>query len=310
MHIEPLIDDLRWYSSPRISPDGRHVAVTIVEHSRSYDVWIYDIEEGRFRRLTFAGNNEIPVWAPDGARLAFLSFRDGLANLYWKGADGSGAAELLLGSTAPSERAAGAGLFRYPSSWSPDGESLAYYEASPDSQWDVSLVSIDGDGGSTPLLSTAASELGLRFSPDGEWIAYASDESSRYEVYVEPYPRTGGKWQISEAGGFSPVWAPGTDELYFDNGRGQIMAAHIQTSPAFSTGSPRLVLDLSEIWSPDEITAVTPGISTRPVPEFDLSPDGERFLVIDEIEQEATPWELVFVLDWLQKLDDQIPTRD
>jgi Tol biopolymer transport system component len=308
--VEPLIDDMRWYSSPRISPDGRSVAVTIVEHSRSYDVWIYDIAEGRFRRLTFAGNNEIPVWAPDGSRLAFLSFRDGLANLYSKGADGSGSAELLWGSPAPPQRAAGAGLFRYPSSWSPDGRYLAYFEASPDSEWDVSLLPMTGDEGPRPLLSTTASELGLRFSPDGRWIAYASDESSRYEIYVEPYPQTGGKWQISETGGFSPVWAPGGDELYFDNGRGQIMAVTIRTQPAFSSGPPRPLLDLSEIWSADEINAVTPGMSTRPVPEFDLSPDGERFLLIDEIEQEFTPWELVYVLDWLQKLRSELPARD
>ena len=306
---EPVTDELRSYSAPRISPDGRQVAVTIIEHSRSYNVWIYDLDEHKFRRLTFEGNNEVPIWAPDGSRLAFLSYRDGLANLYSKAADGGGSAELLLDTETDAERAAGAGHFRYPSAWSPDGRFIAYYEATPGSQWDVSMLSLDGRR-STPAMNSAAGELSLRFSRDGEWIAYVSNETGQYEVYVEHFPSTGGKWQISRGGGVSPIWAPDGQELYFDNGRGQIMAASIQTEPTFSPGAPESLIDLTEIWTTNQINATRPGNSTRPVAEFDLAPDGGRFLVVSAAIQELAPWEFVYVLNWSRDLERMAPVRD
>jgi serine/threonine protein kinase/Tol biopolymer transport system component len=303
--IETVTEEVRWYTAPRISPNGRQIAVTIVEHSRNYNVWIYDLDEGRFRRLTFEGNNEIPVWSPDGSRVAFLSYRDGLAYLYSKAADGTGSAELLLGSEDEEERAAGAGLFRYPSAWSPDGRQIAYFEATPDSQWDVFLLSLE-DRRSTPQLSTGAGELSLKFSRTGDWIAYVSDASGRHEVYVEPFPATGAKYQVSDVGGISPIWAPDGSELFFDNGRGQIMAARIQTSPVFSAGTPRPILDLNELWTPSQINSVQPGVSTRPVTEFDLSPDGERFLIVSETSRASSPWKFAWVLDWSRELDSLV----
>ncbi len=223
---EPLAAELQSYESPRISPDGSRLAITI-DASGGRDVWIYDLEREIPTRLTFdPGEDQYPVWTPDGQRIVFGSDRDGAArNLYWKAADGTGQAERLM--TSPNNQTA--------HSLSPDGKRLVFGE-SPSR--DLHVLSMEGERTSQPLFQSPFRETLGTISPDGHWIAYQSNESGRGEVYVRPFPNVEeGKWQISSDGGTSPVWAPRGQELFYRNGEA-MMVVGIQTEPTFTPGSP------------------------------------------------------------------------
>ncbi len=157
-----------------------------------------------FTRLTFEGANFIAIWTPDGKRLTFGSTRaGGSVNLYWKPADGSGTAERLTTSEN----------VQVLNSWSPDGQMLAFQASGG-----IWVFPLEGERKPRPFLQTPFYDGGARFSPDGRWLAYVSDESGRFEIYVQPFPGPGGKWQISNGGGIEPVWAKNGRELFYRNG--------------------------------------------------------------------------------------------
>jgi eukaryotic-like serine/threonine-protein kinase len=225
---QPLAAPARAYLSPRLSPDGRRVAVGITE--QDFQVWLYDLARETLTRLTLEGNsNSNPAWTPDGKRIAFVS--NMVRSFFWQLADGSGGLERLTTSEYNGA----------PNSWSPDGQLLAFIEINPTTGSDVWVLRL-GDRKAQPFLRTPFNEGGPRFSPDGRWLAYVSDESDRWEIYVQPYPGPGGKWQISTDGGTEPVWNPNGRELFYRSGD-KMMAVDIATQPGFAAGRPRVLFE-------------------------------------------------------------------
>ena len=273
----------RPYHFPRLSPDGRRVAVTLAGIQST--LWIYERSGSAFNRLTFAGNNDWAVWTPDGKRVTYASNRAEPWRLFWKPFDGSGKEELLLARETGDQQ---------PYSWSADGKVLVYSEATPAAQQDIWVMPI-GDRQPRPILQTSASEVDARLSPDGRWLAYASDESGRYEVYVQSYSGAGGKWQISADGGREPVWAHNGREIFYRSGD-KMMAAEVASQPAFQPATSRLLFQ-----GPYEGT-------TSISPDYDVTADDQRFLMVQRSEQQSSPTDFNVVLNWLEELKRLVPT--
>jgi eukaryotic-like serine/threonine-protein kinase len=279
----PLAAPPRAYLNPRLSPDGRRVGVTITEQDSH--IWTYDLRE-TFTRLTFAGNaNNGAVWTPDGKRITFSTNpKGGPLNIYWLLADGSGGLERLTTSQ----------YLNAPMSWSPDGKLLAFFEVNPTTQRDIWVLRMS-DRKLLPFLQTPFNEAVPRFSPDGRWLAYISDESGRYEIYVQSYPGPGGKWQISTEGGTEPAWNGNGRELFYRNGD-EMMAVDIATQPGFAAGTPRMLFEGRYERAP------------FPSTNYDVSPDGQRFLMLKPNESaDAAPTQINVVLNWFEELKRRVP---
>jgi eukaryotic-like serine/threonine-protein kinase len=289
---QPLAAPARGYQFPRLSPDGRRIAVGIVEQESQ--CWLYDIARETLTRFTFqGGSNILGAWTADGKRIAFQSTKEGAPNLFWQLADGSGGQERLTTSEYTDA----------PASWSPDGRLLAFIEINPTTGYDIWVLRMGDPSAASgqvrkaePFLRTPFNESAPRFSPDGRWLAYMSDESGGREIYVQPYPGPGGKWQISTEGGTEPVWNPNGRELFYRSGD-KMMAVEITAQPSFSVGKPKVLFEGRYV-----LTAAT-------FPNYDVSPDGQRFLMIKPSEQEqAAPTQINVVLNWFEELKRRVPT--
>jgi eukaryotic-like serine/threonine-protein kinase len=282
---EPLAAPAHSYVAPRLSPDGRQVAVGIQEGDTQ--VWLYDLTRETLTRFTFEGDvNSSPAWTPDGKRIAFTSTKDGPLNIFWQLADGSGGLEKLN----TSENA------QVPMSWSPDGKLLAFLEVNQATAYDIWVLRL-GDRKAQPFLRTPFSEAVPRFSPDGRWLAYISNESGHYEIYVQPYPGPGGKRQISTEGGTEPVWNPNGRELFYRSGD-KMMAVDVTTQPSFAAGKPRMLFEGR--YEPAPLTN----------PNYAVSADGQRFLMLKTAEQaEEAPTQINVVLNWFEELKRLVPTE-
>jgi len=280
---QPLPAPARSYFAPRLSPDGQRVAVGVQEPDNQ--VWLYDLFRDTLTRFTFDGNgNTSPAWTPDGKRIAFASTKDGPMNIFWQLADGSGGLEKLNTSENT----------QLPISWSPDGKLLAFLEVNPTTGYDIWVLRL-GDRKAEPFLRTPFNESVPRFSPDGRWISYVSDESGRYEIYIQPYPGPGGKRQVSTEGGTEPMWNPNGRELFYRSAD-KMMAVEVTTQPSFAAGKPRMLFE-----GRYEPTALTN-------PNYAVSPDGERFLMLKSAEQaEEAPTQINVVLNWTEELKRLVP---
>ena len=235
--------------------------------------------------MTFEGSeNNTATWTPDGKRIALASTREGSINPFWQLADGSGGLERLTSGA----------YTRSPMSFSPDGQLLAFAEVNPTTGYDIWVLRLS-DRKAQPFLRTPFNESVPRFSPDGRWLAYISDESGRYEVYVQPYPGPGGKWPISTEGGTEPVWNPNGRELLYRSGD-KMMAVDIATQPSFTAGRPRMLFQGQ--YEPTPFTN----------PNYDVSADGQRFLMLKAIEQEQAATQIDVVLNWFEELKRRVPT--
>jgi eukaryotic-like serine/threonine-protein kinase len=270
------------YQYVRLSPDGHRIAVEL-----DNQIWLYDLTRDTLTRFTFEGNaNQSPTWTPDGKRIAFYSSRGGPANLYWQLADGSGGLERL--STDQ--------FAQIPRSWSPDGQLLAFHENNPKTGKDIWVLRMT-DRKAEPFLVTPFMEGAPTFSPDGHWLAYVSNESGRPEVYVQPFPGPGGKWQISADGGAEPAWNRNGRELFYRSGK-KMMALDIATQPSFSPGKPRMLFE------GEYFTSDWPLIGAA----YDVSPDGQRFLMVKSTEQASAATQINVVLNWFEELKQKVPT--
>jgi Tol biopolymer transport system component len=234
---------------------------------------------------TFEGANGNPSWTPDGKRIVFQS---GQNILFWQLADGSGGREPLTSSKLPQS-----GDSWSPDSWSPDGQLLAFTELNSTTGRDISVLRLN-DRTRQPFLRTASNESAPRFSPDGRWLLYVSDESGRYEVYAQPFPGPGGKRQISTEGGTEPLWNRNGSELFYRGGN-KMMAVQITTRPNFAFGGPRILFDAHQYMPPT-------GPYSYPFPNYDVSPDGQRFLMITK---ESKP-QINVVVNWFEELNRRV----
>lgn len=278
---ETLPQSERSYSSPVLSPDGHRIAVEVSDPDTGSQLWLSDQTRGTWTpwtRLTFEGDNSCPVWSPDGTRVMFRSVRNGITNLFWVPADGSGGAEPLTQNWD---------LTSCRTSFSPDGKVIAFDRLTPATG--LTHIEILPVGGKPESILTAQFDTRqARFAPNGRWLAYVSNESGRYEVYVRPYPGPGKRWQVSTNGGSEPRWSRNGQELFYRDGD-KLIAATLRTEPDFSAGSPQVLFVGS--------------FET----EYDVSPDGQRFVMIKRPERAAVPPnQLVVVPDWFDELDARL----
>jgi serine/threonine protein kinase len=259
-----------------LSPDGRRAAVSIFDQSQTTDIWLLDVVRGLRTRFTFDPSNDRgPVWSPDGERLVFDSNRSGTYDLYQRAASGAGADELLYADRFNKE----------PVSWSPDGRHILYTAFNKgDDLW---VLPLEGDRRPVPFADTPFSEVSGQFSPDGRWIAYASNESGRYDIYVAPFPPTGGKWMVSRSGGLVPRWRRDSAEIFYFDGARQMAAAVDGRGTAFEVGSVRALF-----------TPLYPVRVGETRAFYDVSSDGRRFLVNLAAAPPTSPRPVSVVLNW------------
>jgi eukaryotic-like serine/threonine-protein kinase len=275
---QPLAIPPHAYDSPRISPDGKRIAVSI-----GGQIWLCDLSRGTLTRFTFDGNaNNRPVWTPDGKHIAFYSNKEGILNLFWQKADGSGGLEQLISSPT----------LQVPQSFSPDGQWLAFQNIDAATSTDIWVLRMR-DRKAQPFLRTSFIEGNARFSPDGDWLAYVSDESGRSEVYVQSFPGPGAKRQISTEGGTEPAWNPNGKELFYRSGDA-MMAVDVATKPTFVLGNPRMLF--AGQYVPASV----------PITNYDVSPDGQKFLMVEPEQRAIT--QINIVQNWFEELKQKVPT--
>jgi len=266
--LQPMASN---WSSPRFSPDGRKLAIDVMDAGgRNLDVWVYDWMRDVLNQVTFDRTAFSAVWTPDGRRIVFASTRGGgnVPNLYWQPAEG-GEIQRLTNSPYP----------QLPGTWHPTGKYFVFQQDSPlpGTGSDIMILPMEGNeisgwkpGKPTPFLNTPALERAPAFSRDGRWIAYQSAETDQIEVYVRPFPDAGGvKWRISVDGGDQPVWSRDRNELLYrtrDNRNRIMVVSYSAEGNSFKADKPRL-------WSDKGITPRNRAWS------FDIHPDGERLAV-------------------------------
>jgi Tol biopolymer transport system component/tRNA A-37 threonylcarbamoyl transferase component Bud32 len=265
------------YETPRLSPDGKQLAVLRRDpRTRTWDIYVIDLARGAGSRLTFDPGDDIsPVWSPDGSRIAWGTKRDGAFQIYQKLASGIGQEELLLKADAPI----------YPDSWSADGRFLLYYRLDPKTRQDLWVLPLAGDRQPALFLQTPFTDTNGRFSPDGRWIAYTSDDQGRYEVNVQPFPASGSKWQISTSGGQLPWWRSDGKELYYLSLDGKLMAVEVKPGGSFEATVPRALFDLA------------PARALGGTRSYAVTAAGDRFLFITAREQTASS-QFTVVTNW------------
>jgi len=275
--VELISAPVRGYEVSSLSPDGRELGVDI--SSNTNDLWIYDLTRATLTKLTSEGDSQAAVWTPDGKRVAYRANRNGFRNVFWRAADGTGAEEQLTKGENQ----------QTPYSWSPDGKMLAFVENDPVTGSDIWLLSVEGARKPQVFLRTSGNENDPQFSPDGRRLAYTSNESGRGEVYLQPFPGPGRKWQISTNGGSFPLWNPNGRELFYRNGD-EMLAVDISTSPTFSAGKPRELFEAPSLYPSG------------------VSPDGQRFLATQPVEPDLPATQINVVLNWFEELKQKVPT--
>jgi serine/threonine protein kinase len=268
-------------TNPSLSPDGQLLARNRTVNGNN-DVWVLELGRGVLSRSTFdAGNDIFPVWSPDGGRIVFASDRQGaFADLYEKPASGEEKAERLLLATPQS---------KYPTDWSPDGRFVLYRATDTKTGQDVWAVPLVGDRKPSPVFQTTFDERDGQFSPDGQWVAYESNESGRSEIYVEAFPPAGGKRQISTNGGAQVRWRRDGTELFYIALDGRLIATPIRFASnrrAVEPGSP----------VPLFTTAIGGALQGNLRQQYSVSPDGNRFLM-NTVAGEAVASPITIVLN-------------
>jgi predicted Ser/Thr protein kinase/WD40 repeat protein len=290
---QPLLAKPGYYLTPRLSPDGQRLALAVGTNT-GFDIRVYDLMRDSMTRLSFApGDNRWPVWTPDGKHIVFRTSSSSGAMLNWIRADGAGEAQKLLESKDDIRA----------HSFSPDGRRLAYYEqtAGTTDLWtlplDLSDLEHPKPAKPEPFLRTPFNELIPVFSPDGRWLAYTSDESGRYEIYVRPFPGPGGKWQISTGGSQYAFWSRDGRELFYETPDNHIMVVEYTTKgDSFLPGKPRL-------WSEEQI------YDTGTV-NASLAPDGKRFAVFprpESAEEGTGSLHVTLLLNFFDELRRRVP---
>jgi eukaryotic-like serine/threonine-protein kinase len=266
---------------PRLLPDGKSLLFARAGGQAGLaDVWIYDLLRNVPTRLTYAAANEFTaVPTPDGRYVAYVTFDSSPGDIFIKRTDGAGEARALI---RDSRR-------KIPSDFSPDGRYLLYHAITPGRQWDMEKLSME-EKKASPILATPFAESGARFSPDGQWISYTSDESGKHEIYVQHFTDPKGKWQISDGGGLMSSWSSDGKEIYYYSPAGKMMVATVRTGKDFSADPARVLFPIR--------LAVFPGMTRL---QYDVSRDG-RFVVNAVASNEDEPLLITLVQNWDLKL--------
>lgn len=282
---QPLPLPPRGYLHPRVSPDGGWLAIET--EGPTHNFFTYDLGRGVLTKLSFDGSSHWPLWTPDGKHLTFRSWRTGTFTMWWMPADRSG----------PEERLVPAGARQSAASWAPDGRAMAFTEVDPEDGPDIWVLEMEGQRRPRPFLQTKFAEGSPKFSPDGRWIAYCSNESGRNEIYVQPYPGPGPRIQISAEGGTDPVWAKSGKELFYRD-RDQMMIVEVSLDPSLKVLKPRV------LWEGQYAHGMSSscGPAGPTSSNYDVTPDGQRFIMIRENEQEARSNQIHVVLNWSEEL--------
>ena len=266
------------YSDLSLSPDDKRLAFSQVDpDTGNVDIWLMDLASGAPSRFTFdTAVDFTPVWSPDGERIVFASLREGAPNLFQKMANGSGQEDSLYRSL----------LAKLPSGWSTDGRFILCGTVDPKTRWDLWVLSV-GDHKWESFLQTPYNESRPMFSPNGRWIVYESDESGRKEIYVQSFPASGAKWQISASGGSQPRWRRDGKELFYLGGGRKVTAVDVNTeAPTFAHGTPRALFE----------TSISKG-EDRPGNQYVVASDGQRFLV-NTVAEGGAYTSINVVLNW------------
>ena len=270
------------YSNPALSPDGTALVVTVGEgESGPANLWLFDLASGASSRVTFAkGVNFAPVWSPSADSITFASTRSRKLELYQRNLRGGDAETKVL--DAP--------MMQVPESWTADGRYLTFSTMRPGTKSDVWAWRLDDDAPPFPVLESPANEGQSQVSPDGRFIAYTSDESGRFEIYVQSFPLAHGKWQISSGGGFDPRWRLDGRELFYVGADRRLIAVDVRTRATFQHGpaKPLFETGLLDLWQ-----------DTRN--HYEVSPDGQRFLVmVPRVDPRSVPFTML--VNWQQEL--------
>ena len=269
--MSPLLDTMRSYYSASLSPDGGKLALDV--QAANNDIWIYQTARGTLTRLTFGGgNNDFPIWSPDGRYVVYQAEKGRSPNIFRKPWDGSGSEERLT-SDANAQT---------PTSFTPDGKMLAFTQ-----NGDIWILPMEGDRKAWPLIQSPANENRGMFSPDGRLLAYSSDESGKNEVYVVPFPKHDSKWPVSTGGGTPAGWSRSGKELFYLNGTA-LMVVDVSYRGNFDFSVPRKLCDV-------------PASATL----FDVSPDGGRFVAGKGRAERFTADRLDVILEWFDELQQK-----
>jgi Tol biopolymer transport system component len=280
--IEPVPLPAGDYIFPTLSPDGDRVAFGMFRGT-GRDIWIGDLGRGSVSRLTSDEDSVFSLWSPDGRDVVYTSSQSGQYNLFKKAVDGN-AAPTRLTDSLHAQRA---------TSWSQDGRLLLFNDTDPETRVDVWVLSLDGARTPSPLLKTAARELSAAFSPDGKWIAYQSDESGRFEVYVQSFPGPGERRQASNDGGVQPSWNTNGRELFY-TADDRVLSVSFDARQGLRLGRPELLFRADF------------AASLRPFAEYSVTPDGRGFLFLEDAAPTA-PAQLEVVVNWFQELKQRVP---
>src|SRR5215831_6356087 len=254
-NLNPLKVPPGEYGLPRVSPDGKQIALEI-EDGKGSNIWIYDLAgTSAIRQLTVGGANRYPIWSADSQRVAFQSDREGDLGIFWQKADGSGTAEHL---TKPAQ-----GVTHIPDSWSPDSQKFSF-TAAKGTEAAVWIYSLQDKKTALFAQMPSAALHWSAFSPDGRWLAYQSNETGRNQIWVQPFPATGAKFPI--VGGGHPFWSPDGKELFYNSGADQTSVVNVTTRPTLTFGVPVVISRL-----PNRNPSNSPRGS-------DITPDGKYFV--------------------------------
>jgi serine/threonine-protein kinase len=272
-----MISDLPGqYVQPRISPDGKKLVLRKI--GTHCQLWIYDIERGTLSLLTMEGDNHDPLWTPDSRHIVFFRAEYGITSIFWQRADGSGGAQLLAKSTGFNPRL---------SSLTGKNPQLLFNEDNPSTGSDVLMLSFDKNNSISPILQERSNETGASLSPDGRWLTYTSDESGQEDVYLRPFPGSGAKILVSKGGGTNGKWAPDGKSVYYRI-KNKMMRVPVTYDPEFSIGAPEQLFEGDLYFS---------GILN-----YDISPEGERFVMIYAKRDATNAQNYRIVLNWFDEL--------
>ena len=283
--ISPLKLDKDNYQNPRFSSDGSKIALTIGKVPETDgNIWMYNLKENTLNRFTFGQGNYDPLWSKDGKYIYYASGMSGSEGILMRPSDGSASAQRIFVTQD----------LLYPQSITPDSKYLIIGKFSGSTQGDIVELNIHDEQLDT-LISTNNNEVNGEVSTDGKWFLYCSNETGNSAVYLKSYPDLKGKWQVSNGSGLDPIWSPKGDKVFYLNPQNKLMSVSITTKPTLIIGNPQVLFDVSDMLLQDALGA-----------NYDISPDGKKFIFVLRNDQQKNHNEINVVLNWKKELERKL----